>query len=151
MYPNLLIKPLQAALPMFSADSSWQAGTMMSSIGYWNGSAVMYVTMTVFALMLVWLLIVQRKPQTVSQFNIVFAAERPERPETTHYGHNFFAPYRKALGFLVTPLAGRFWHRIGEITGSIGGAARRLYTGNGQTYALHILLFVTLLYFVIAR
>ncbi|MFW6360151.1 MAG: proton-conducting transporter membrane subunit [Spirochaetota bacterium] len=151
MYPNLLIKPLQAALPMFSADSSWQGGTIASSIGYWNGSAVMYVTMAVFALMLIWLLIVQRKPQTVSQFNIVFAAERPERPETSHYGHNFFAPYRKALGFLVTPLAGRFWHRIGEITGSVGGAARRLYTGNGQTYALHILLFVTLLYFVIAR
>ncbi len=151
MYPNLLIKPLQAALPMFSADSGWQGGTMLSAIGYWNGNAVIYVTMAVFALMLIWLLIVQRKPQTVSQFNIVFAAERPERPETTHYGHNFYAPYRKALGFLVTPLAGRFWHRIAEITGSVGSAARRLYTGNGQTYALHILLFVTLLYFVIAR
>lgn len=124
---------------------------MLSAIGYWNGNAVIYVTMAVFALMLIWLLIVQRKPQTVSQFNIVFAAERPERPETTHYGHNFYAPYRKALGFLVTPLAGRFWHRIAEITGSVGSAARRLYTGNGQTYALHILLFVTLLYFVIAR
>lgn len=28
---------------------------------------------------------------------------------------------------------------------------RRVYTGNGQTYALHILLFITILYFLIAR
>ncbi|MCF7951906.1 MAG: hypothetical protein K9L57_09755, partial [Spirochaetaceae bacterium] len=151
MFPNLLIQPLQSALAMFPADAGWQNGTMVSSIGYWNGSAVMWITMSVFILMLLWLLFVQRKPQPVSQFNIVFAAERPERPETTHYGYNFFAPYRKALGFLVTPLAGRFWHRIAEVTGSIGGAARRIYTGNGQTYALHILLFVTILYFLIAR
>jgi len=151
MFPNLLIQPLQSALAMFPADAGWQGGTMVSSIGYWNGGAVMWITMSVFILMLLWLLFVQRKPQPVSQFNIVYSAERPERPETTHYGYNFFAPYRKALGFLVTPLAGRFWHRVAEVTGSIGGAARRIYTGNGQTYALHILLFVTILYFLIAR
>src|SRR6056297_890414 len=151
MFPNRLIQPLQSALAMFPADAGWQGGTMVSSIGYWNGGAVMWITMSVFILMLLWLLFVQRKPQPVSQFNIVYSAERPERPETTHYGYNFFAPYRKALGFLVTPLAGRFWHRVAEVTGSIGGDARRIYTGNGQTYALHILLFVTILYFLIAR
>ena len=48
-------------------------------------------------------MIVMRRPQKVRQFNMVYAAERPERPETTHYAHNFFAPYRKALGFLAAP------------------------------------------------
>lgn len=151
MFPDLLIKPIQSAVSMFGSTTEWQGGTLVSSIGYWNGSSVMWITMAVFVLVLAMLIISQRKPQKVSQFNIVFAAERPERPETTHYGHNFYEPYRKALGFLTTPLATRFWNGVREITGSIGGAMRRVYTGNGQTYAMHILLFITILYFLIAR
>ena len=30
----------------------------------------------------------------VKQFNIVFSAERPFKPNTTHFAWNFFAPYR---------------------------------------------------------
>ena len=151
MFPSLLIKPLQSAVAMFPGAARWEGSTLMSSIGYWNGSSVMWVTMAVFILLLAWLLIVQRKPQPVGQFNIVFAAERPERPETTHYGHNFFAPYRRALGFLAVPGAVRFWNGVAEFTASIGGALRRIYTGNGQTYALHILLFISIIYFLIVR
>ena len=32
--------------------------------------------------------------------------------------------------------------------GSIAGAIRQIYTGNGQTYALHILLLTVVLYFI---
>jgi len=148
-FPKLLVEPASTAASMLFARSfSWEGGSLMSSIGYWNAGAIMIVTMVVFILILLWLLIVQRRPQTVKQFNIVFAAERPNRPETSHFGHNFFAPYRRALGFLVQPYALRFWTGIEEIVGSIGGALRRIYTGNGQTYALHIMLFVAVLYFL---
>mgnify|MGYP006307466977 FL=1 len=138
------------ALPisLFPRTIGWEGGTLIGSIGYWNAGAIMIVTMAVFALILLWLLIVQRKPQKVGQFNIVFAAERPHRPETTHFGHNFFAPYRRALGFLVRPYTAGIWASVQEIFSSAGGALRRIYTGNGQTYALHIMLFVAVLYFI---
>jgi hypothetical protein len=87
-----------------------------------------------------------RRPQKVKQFNIVFAAERPSRPETTHFAHNFFAPYRKALGFLTAPAVSRAWKYVSDGVLAIGGTIRQLYTGNGQTYALHILLFTVVLY-----
>ena len=77
----------------------------------------------------------------MKQFNIVFAAERPYRPETTHYAHNFFAPYRKALGSLMNPLGRKFWEGSAGGVTAVSSAFRRLYTGNGQTYALHIVLF----------
>ena len=77
----------------------------------------------------------------MKQFNIVFAAERPHRPETTHYAHNFFAPVRKALGFLLKPVGRRFWEGFSGGVEAVGSSFRRLYTGNGQTYALHIVLF----------
>lgn len=147
MYPSLLLKPLEAAVaPYFDATIAWEGYTVLSTLGYWNGTAVMYVTMGVFLVPLVWLLIVQRKhTQKVGQFNIVYAAERPYRPETTHFGYNFFAPYEKALGFLLHPRTTRFWYRIVSVIDVAGSAVRRLYSGNVQTYVLWIVLYFGIL------
>ena len=148
-FPRLLIEPAARAADMlFIRSYSWEGATLVGGIGYWNAGAIMIVTMAVFVLILLWLVITQRRPRMVGQFNIVYAAERPHRPETSHYGHNFFAPYRRALGFLVEPYATRLWNGICELFSHIGGALRRIYTGNGQTYALHIMLFVAVLYFI---
>lgn len=150
MYPRRLIEPLQAAVePFFPAAAegiSWQGSTVLSSLGYWNGSAVMYVTVGVFLLPLIWLLIRQGKAQSVKQFNIVYAAERPNKPETTHYAFNFFSHYRKALGFLMNARVDRFWGWMGAAFDAIAGACRRLYSGNAQTYVLHIIIFILMLH-----
>ncbi|MDZ7852577.1 MAG: hypothetical protein U5L98_08010 [Halomonas sp.] len=98
MYPTIILGPIAAAVsPYIASTVAFEGYTVVSALGYWNGNTVMYVTMGVFALPLVWLLVAMKKPQRVEQFNIVFAAERPERPETTHYAHNFFTPYYRAL------------------------------------------------------
>lgn len=151
-FPALLIKPVTAiAGAVFPAAVHWEGYTVISSLGYFNGVAVMTVTMVVFGLILIWLALVQRKTKMVKQFNIVYAGERPERPETTHFAYNFFAPYKKALGFLAEPRIHRFWAGITESAEALGGALRRIYTGNGQTYALHIILFVSVLYVIAGR
>lgn len=150
MYPNLLLKPIMAAVsPHFNANLSWEGYKVISTLGYWNGNAVMYVTMGVFLLPLIWLLFRISAIRKVKQFNIVYAAERPETPETTHYAYNFFAPYQKALGFLVQSQATKFWRAVLEWTHSIASAFRHIYTGNGQTYALHILAYIVVIYIII--
>jgi formate hydrogenlyase subunit 3/multisubunit Na+/H+ antiporter MnhD subunit len=149
MYPNLILKPIMGAIePYLASTVQWDNYTVITALGYWNGNLVMYVTMGVFIVPLAWLIIVMRRPQKVKQFNIVYAAERPSRPETTHFAHNFFAPYRKALGFLAAPAVSRAWRYVSEGVLAIGGTIRQLYTGNGQTYALHILLLTVVLYLV---
>ena len=70
------------------------------------------------------------------------------RPETTHYSYNFFAHYQKALGFLTRPYVTKFWSGVNEFFMSAAAMFRQLYTGNGQTYALHIVLTIAVLYFV---
>ena len=149
MYPTIILGPVAAAVsPYIASTVAFDGYTVVSALGYWNGNTVMYVTMGVFALPLVWLLVAMKKPQRVEQFNIVFAAERPERPETTHYAHNFFTPYYRALGFLTRPGVIGFWNGIQEAVSSMGGAVRRIYSGNGQTYALHIVLLLAVLYLI---
>ncbi|MCD6501796.1 NADH-quinone oxidoreductase subunit F, partial [bacterium] len=149
-FPKLLIKPLSAAVvPFFSSAMAWEGSKLTNSLGYWNGNLVMMIVVAVFVLLLLLLLLIMRKPQKVKQFNIVYAAERPERPEVTHYAHNFYAPYNKALGFLIRPAVTRFWEGVSEGFRATGGALRMIYNGNAQTYLLHIVLFVVALYFVL--
>ena len=148
--------PAKFIRPMADIVSAWypsvmrfEGGTILNTLGYWNGSYVMYVTMGIFAAPLVWLLIMMRKPQKLGQFNIVFAAERPDRPETSHYAYNFFAPYRKALGPLARPYIQDIWNAVIEGAASVSSMLRRFYTGNGQTYMVHIILFLTLSWFIL--
>ena len=60
------------------------------------------------------------KIQKVEQFNIVFAAERPRRPEETHFAYHFFAHYDRAIGFLVRPRATAFWNTAVEWSHTAG-------------------------------
>jgi formate hydrogenlyase subunit 3/multisubunit Na+/H+ antiporter MnhD subunit len=149
--PQLIMKPLITIIETwYPSTLSWRGGTLVSSLGYWNGFQVMNIVMVLFGLLFVWMLFVLRKPQKVKQFNIVFAAERPHLPETTHVAYNFFAHYQKAFGFLVFPRATSFWNGAGEWIRSLSGALNNMYTGNGQTYAIHIILYVVVLYFITA-
>jgi formate hydrogenlyase subunit 3/multisubunit Na+/H+ antiporter MnhD subunit len=149
MYPNVILDPIIAGVEPFLATSvQWDGYTVITVLGYWNGNVIMWVTMAVFVVPLVWLFVVMRRPQKVEQFNMVYAAERPERPETTHFAHNFFAPYRKALGFLAAPGVKRGWEYVFGGVGAFADAVRRLYSGNAQTYALHIMIVTVLLYFI---
>ncbi len=148
-FPSLLLKPLSAMLPeSIPGTIVWQGGTMLSSLGYWNGTLVMWVTMGVFGLVLLWLILWLRNVKKVGQFNIVYSAEKPMLPETTHYAYNFFPFYQKALGGLVKPRATSFWNGVTEWTASTAGVIRQLYTGNAQTYAMQIFLYIIVLYLV---
>lgn len=148
-FPSLMLKPIMdVTRTFFPTVLSLSGSTLTSPLGYWDGTLTMVVTIVVFMLCLGWLLLNLHNPQSVKQFNIVFAAERPFKPETTHFAWNFYAPYEKALGFLTKQRGERFWAAFGTGVNALGGMARRLYTGNGQTYALHVVLYVAVLFLI---
>jgi NADH:ubiquinone oxidoreductase subunit 5 (subunit L)/multisubunit Na+/H+ antiporter MnhA subunit len=149
-YPKLLLDPLSAAVaPYFPSTLVWEGSALLTHLGYWNAPAIMLVVGGVWMVPLVFLLLVSLtiKIQPVKQFNIVYAAERPHRPEDTHFAYRFFAHYDRAIGFLVKPRATAFWAAASEWSHSLAASLRILYTGNGQTYALFILMFFVALYF----
>ena len=125
---------------------NWEGMTITSGFGYWSPVQIMIVIGVIFASIFLWLLFVNRRAQRVRQFNIGYSAERPFRPETTHFAWNFFAPYRKALGFLTQPLVTNFWNGVTDLLHALSDMLRRFYTGNGQTYAFHFLAFVVVVY-----
>ncbi|MPM24025.1 NAD(P)H-quinone oxidoreductase subunit 2, chloroplastic [bioreactor metagenome] len=156
-YPGTLLRPVGQALTEYFPDGALQwkdsalqfgARTAISSYGYWNGTYVMIVTIAVFATLLGIQLLIQRRNKKVGQFNIVYSAERPSTPETTHAAYNFYAHYQKAVGFLITPWATRFWNAVADFVQSVALQVRRIYTGNGQAYLIHIVLFTLICFFL---
>jgi formate hydrogenlyase subunit 3/multisubunit Na+/H+ antiporter MnhD subunit len=150
LVPGLALRHVDAWLnPYFPGEAlNWDGITILSQFGYWSPINIMIIVGTIFVSILLWLLFVNRRAQKVKQFNIVYAAERPFRPETTHFAWNFFAPYRKALGFLTQPLVTRFWLAVTDLLHALADFLRRFYTGNGQTYAVQLLGFIVAVYLI---
>ena len=150
IFPNSLLKPIGELINPYFSDGSlqWQDQLAISKYGYWNGKAIMFVVVGIFAIVLAWLLFMNRRAQKVKQFNIVFAAERPFRPETTHYAYNFYSHYRKAIGFLAYPGISNFWADVNEGAHAMGDKVRRIYSGNGQAYLIHIIGFIVFIYLI---
>ena len=151
VYPKLLLDPLSAAVgPYMAGTLTWDGTAMITHLGYWNAPMIMGVVGGVWMVPLIILLLASLtiRIQKVEQFNIVYAAERPHRPEDTHFAYNFFAHYDRALGFLVRPRATAFWNNINEWSHTMASSLRIFYTGNGQTYALFILMYFVAMYLV---
>lgn len=148
--PGLALQKVDAYIGTFFGDSPliWHGRAITSTFGYWNPVAIMAVIAAIFGTILLLLIWMNHDAQKVKQFNIVFSAERPFKPQTTHFAWNFFAPYRKALGVLVSPVVTTFWGGVTDALHSTADFTRRLYTGNGQTYASQVLGFVVILYLV---
>jgi NADH:ubiquinone oxidoreductase subunit 5 (subunit L)/multisubunit Na+/H+ antiporter MnhA subunit len=151
LFPGLALRRVDAYIGKFFPEGglSWEGLTITSSFGYWAPVTIMIVTGVIFATLLAIMVALNHRAQKVKQFNIVYAAERPFRPETTHFAWNFFAPYRKALGFLLKPYVSQFWDGV---AGAFHGAAdmgRRVYTGDGQVYAVHLIGFVVAVYLMV--
>mgnify|MGYP006290369453 FL=1 len=149
--PELILQPFgQAIAPYFPASPlQWKNdGTAIGALGYWNGSQIMIIVMGLFALITLWLIILNRNAKKVKQFNIVYAAEQPERPETTHIAYNIYAGYNKAIGFLVNPWITAMWTKLAENITKLADQIRRIYNGNGQTYVLHLIIYVVIVYLI---
>ncbi len=148
-FPNLLIRPLSAmAGKYFNSNIIVDGYNVYSSYGHWNGNLIMLVTMGVFIVPLFFLILFIGKITKVKQFNIVYAAERPDKPQTTHVAHNMFAHYRKALGAWGKPRISDFWQACAEWSHTLADVSRRIYSGNGQSYLLHIILFFIIVFFL---
>jgi len=147
--PDLILKPLGEMVAVWFPNGglTWTGTLARTEIGYWNGPAIMVTVGIMFVILLGWLMLLSRKAEKVKQFNIVYSGERPFRPETTHISYNIFAGYNKALGFLVLPGITNFWNYLSNALHDLASLGRRIYGGNGQTYMVHIILYLVVLFF----
>ncbi|WP_242222984.1 complex I subunit 5 family protein [Shinella zoogloeoides] len=131
-FPKLVMDPVSAAIdPYFASTLVWKGMSLETIYGYWNPLPVMAVSVGIAAVLLAIFLLVYKT-----------ARGRGTSDGTAH----FFAFYRRAFAPLGIPLATRLWDGVCDATIGTAGLVRRVYTGNGQTYVLHVLYYVLALY-----
>lgn len=150
LLPSSLLQPIGEMLIPYFPDGAltWDGQMAHTAYGYWNGKVIMIIVVAIFATVFGWLLFMNRKARKIKQFNIGYAGERPYRPETTHFAYNFFAPYKKAVGFLVAPGITNFWKKVDEGAHAVSDKFTKIYSGNGQSYLIHIVAFIVIIYLI---
>jgi NADH:ubiquinone oxidoreductase subunit 5 (subunit L)/multisubunit Na+/H+ antiporter MnhA subunit len=151
--PQWVLQPIgEFLMPYFPSNALvWEGGNAVSRYGYWSGTLVLITIGLVFVIVLALQLAGTRKVHKVKQFNITYSGERPERPETTHVAYNVFEGLYKAIWPATIPLVAKFWEQITDLFHETANFTRRIYSGNGQAYMLHIVLFIIITYFTIIR
>jgi formate hydrogenlyase subunit 3/multisubunit Na+/H+ antiporter MnhD subunit len=149
--PEWVLQPLGNMIGQWYPNGAlaWNGGMATAPYGYWNGTGVMITIGILFMVLFSWLYILSRKAVKVSQFNIVYAAEAPQRPETTHVSYNIYAGYNKALGWIVAPKITEFWEAMTDWVHSLALYGRLIYNGNGQVYLLYVMAYFLTIYFLI--
>ncbi len=149
--PEWVLQPLGTLIAQYYPDGQlvWEGSMAISKYGYWSGTGVMITIGIMFTAIFAWLVILSRKATKVKQFNIVYSAEAPQRPETTHMSYNIYAGYNKALGWLVAPKITEFWDTTSEWVHGLAHYVRQLYSGNGQVYATHVVVYIVVVYFLV--
>jgi formate hydrogenlyase subunit 3/multisubunit Na+/H+ antiporter MnhD subunit len=147
--PEWVLQPLGDMIAQWYPDNAlaWDGGLAKGPYGYWNGTGVMITIGIMFLTLLGWLASVSRKAVKVGQFNIVYSAEAPQRPETSHVSYNIYAGYNKALGWLVAPKITEFWDTMTDWVHSAAHFGRQLYSGNAQVYVTYVVVYILTVYF----
>lgn len=149
--PEWILQPLGNVIAQYFPTNQlvWDGGTAITQYGHWAGSWVGITVGVSFMAVLGMLLLSTRKAHKVKQFDITYSGERPERPETTHVAYNVFEGLYKAVWPATIPLVATFWDRVTNMLHDTADFTRRIYSGNGQSYMLHILFFIIVTYLVI--
>jgi hypothetical protein len=100
--------------------------------GYWNLVPVMSAAVAVSALLftVLWLLRLKSGEVANSQRRIL----------------GFYAFYKPTFVTLTPALSSSFWDAVAAGSTSLAEKARRIYTGDGQTYTLYVLSYFIVLY-----
>jgi formate hydrogenlyase subunit 3/multisubunit Na+/H+ antiporter MnhD subunit len=131
-FPKLLMDPVSAAIdPYFASTLVWQGMSLETIYGYWNPVPVMAATVAAATILLGLLLA------------IYWSGRGRSMPANTAHFYRF---YRAVFAPLVTPIANLVWDGLCGATVGAAGVVRKVYNGNGQAYALHVLYYVLVLY-----
>jgi len=146
--PGLIFKPAAKAMrdigfanvewEMSSLSNVWGNTTDLSLIGVFIAS--------VFVLIFIFLTLKGRKhTKQVGTKDISSSGELWKEGENWTFQQDFFKPFERAAAPLYRFKMNEIWDDLGNALEAFFNFMRRIYTGNGQTYAIYVIGFLVLL------
>lgn len=146
-FPGLLFEPIANAMDFMGVHVEWNM-TVLSNV--WGDTVHMEPIWTsiliVFVLAATFLTFKNRKStRYVTTKDIHTSGEIPEAHENLTYAVDFYRPFERAIEPVLRRKMDHYYNRFGEGMESLFGFLRKIYTGNGQTYAVYVIIFLSIL------
>jgi len=146
--PGLIFKPAAEALQSIGVSGiDWQMSSLSNVWGNTTDlSLIGMMVAAVFVLVFVFLTFKGKKnTRFVGTKDISSSGELWKEGENWTFQQDFFKPFERAASPLYKLKMSKFWHDIGDALEAFFGFVRKIYTGNGQTYAMFVIAFLAVL------
>ncbi len=148
VFPGLFINPIGSAMGYFG-DYSFNWG-MSSLLNEWGNHVDMITVImligSIFVLAAIFLTIKNRKStRYVTTKDIHTSGEIPTENENLTYAVDFYKPFERAIEPVLKRSVDKFYKLFVENLENAFDFLRYVYTGNGQTYAMYVVLFLVVL------
>ena len=147
-YPGILFNPVAKSMSSLGFyDVTYKMSILTNA---WGQSIDMrYITSSLVIVFVLFLIIItwvgHKRSHNVTTKDIHTGGEPPSEADNYHFSEHFYRPFQRAFSWVykyaITPVYNEFAKGIEDFF----QYARRLYSGNAQTYALYVLLFLALL------
>ncbi len=151
VFPGILLQPIDAAMQSMGFAGGeghlWQMSTLFNDWG--NRVSMRPLTWTIIAIFLFFALFLTLKGLRGSRYvgtkDISTSGEVPREEENLTFAENFFQPFLRAVGPVMRYRIITYYRQIGQSIEAFADYLRRIYSGNGQSYALYVIAFVVIL------
>ena len=147
-YPGILFEPIAHGMHYLGfSDVNWDMSVLVNVWGEESNMAYINLTIgVVFVVIFLFLTIKGFKgTRYVGTKDISTSGEIPTENENLTFQLDFFKPFERAAAPLYKRSMDKIWNDIGNALEAIFDYTRRIYTGNGQTYALFVIIFLVIL------
>jgi NADH:ubiquinone oxidoreductase subunit 5 (subunit L)/multisubunit Na+/H+ antiporter MnhA subunit len=150
-FPGLLLNPIDAGLQELGyASTNGRYWEMSMLFNEWGNKVVLqpilYTIIAVFVFFLAFVLTRNfKRTRYVTTKDISSSGEIPKEHENLTFSRGFFQPFLRAVEPLMKRQIDPYYNGFGRGLEALFDFVRRIYTGNGQTYALYAIIFAVLL------
>jgi len=125
----------------------WEMSTILNGWGDTvNLMYVWYSVVVVFVFFLLYIILKGRKnTRYVSTKEISTSGEIPLPHENLNFKLDFYKPFERAIEPMLRGNMDKYWTSFGKGLEAFFDFTRRLYSGNGQTYAIYVITFLVIL------
>jgi NADH-quinone oxidoreductase subunit M len=118
---------------------------LFNDLGHVSTMTVMNIVGTVFVIVFVLFNTLYKRSRKVGLKDIHTSGEVPGPEINLHYATDFYQPFSRSIRYVLERSADRFYGRFADNLEGFFDVLRYVYTGNAQTYALFVIMFLAML------
>ncbi len=150
-FPGILLKPADTAMQTLGfAPTEGHLWSMSVLFNAWGDQVLLrplvYAIAGIFLFFLIILTVKGWKnTRYVTTKDISSSGEVPLEHENLTFSVNFYQPFLRAVGPVMKHRMITWYREFGAGMETIFDFTRRIYTGNGQTYAIYVMVFLVII------